>query len=143
MDEKEKKSCKKVENNDEGVVVHAIYVIIGSIPIVVILIMCANLIYIDFVKNNYSFYDKSIFLSNIESHVFELKVECGRGQSGMYSADGEKKKSGGNLKYQKCYANNNALAGSHECIRYFNDFLVSESEVDLLKRFLFSLFSKS
>lgn len=137
MDEKkslssEKKSSQKVEKSDESLLVHVIYVIIGSIPIVIILGMCANLIYIDYVKNNYSFYDKSIFLSNIESHVFETKVECGKDHANIYLPDDNQLNS--NFKYQKCYSNK-ALAKSHQCLRYFNDFLVSEKEVDLLKRF--------
>ena len=108
-----------------------IYVLVGSIPILVILGLCFNLIYLDYAKNNYSFFDKSIFLSNIDSHIFETQVDCGEASAHKYLASDEQ------FNYKKCYANE-ARAASHKCFRYFNDFLVEESQADRLIGWVFT-----
>jgi hypothetical protein len=104
-----KKEKKQIEFYEAGCFWHSVYVLIGSAPIMIICIMCAKLIYIDYVKNNYSFFDKSVYVSNVESHIFEANVSCV--QSDHYKSS------------QSSDAN---------CFRYFNDFILDKNEAGKL-----------
>lgn len=110
-----KKEKKPVEYYEQSRFQHLFFVLVGSAPIIVITFMCCKLIYIDYAKNNYSFFDKSIFLSNVESHIFEANVSC---------------------EHSPVYFNENRASATPTrpadyCFRYFNDFLITQKEVDV------------
>lgn len=123
-------SPKHEQQQDDPLSKRLLYILIGSTPIMIIFGLCANLIYLDYVKNNYSFFDKSLFLSNIDSHVYESRVECARldeTSGGKYS----KRDHSSTSPFSKCYSSQ-AKADKHVCFRYLNDFIVSETDADRL-----------
>jgi len=129
-DKTSEKSEEKLVYSDDPLLKRIIYILIGSIPILVILGLCVNLIYLDYVKNNYSFFDKSIFISNIDSHVYELRVDCAEAASNKYLPPGQS--SNGLAKYNKCFSSDSRAAAKHYCFRYFNDFIFDDNEADIL-----------
>lgn len=124
---------KDLRGKEDPLSKRLLYILIGSTPIMLIFGLCINLIYLDYVKNNYSFFDKSLFLSNIDSHTYESRVACARLDESP--SGGKYTKSfgtvGGEMSYSKCYATQ-AKASQHACFRYLNDFVVSETDADRL-----------
>lgn len=89
------------------------YTILGSLPMIVVNVICAYLIYVDYARNNYSFLEKSIYLSNVEKTSYDANVTC---VDKEYASD--------RVNFPTC--------APDYCFRYFNDFLITYEEADTI-----------
>lgn len=95
---------------------HFLYVLIGSIPMIITTVIMSYILYADYARNNYSFFRKDLYISNIDKTDYEKNdLDCG---------------SEFKLDQGKC-------ASSQVCFRYFSDFLISDQDSKTLLKLVF------
>jgi hypothetical protein len=95
-----------------------ILIFLGSLPVLLIAIVCAKLIRIDYVLNNHSFLNKDRHFSNVESTEITQIVSCANDD---YKINRQR--------FPNCAAKS--------CLRHFSDFVLSQSEISTLLKYYF------
>jgi hypothetical protein len=96
---------RKVET--ESALLNFVYTLVGSIPMIVIGVIGAFLLYNDYRLNNNNFFGQSRFFSNVKPHDFFINQTCS------------------NRKIEGCES-------MRVCGRYFTDHVITESEAQVL-----------
>jgi len=106
---------KKKPESQINIFLKTFIILLGSLPVLLVAIVCAKLIRIDYVLNNHSFLNKDRHFSNVENTELTQTVSC---------ANDDYKTS--RHRFPNC--------APKSCVRHFSDFILSQMEiVTLLK----------
>jgi hypothetical protein len=96
---------------------HFLYVLIGSVPMIITTMIMSYILYSDYARNNYSFWRQDLYLSNVEKHQYQTELVC---DAASYASD----------------SSNNAgcLPTPSNCFRHYTDFALSDAESESLRK---------
>jgi hypothetical protein len=90
---------------------HFVYVLVGSVPMIATTLVISYILYADYARNNYSFWRKNLYLSNVEKHQYETGLVC----------------------REASFAPKCAQKAS-DCFRHYTDFALSDQESETLRK---------
>lgn len=86
-------------------------------------LVMSYILYADYAKNNYSFWRKDLYLSNVERHEYETIVECNHDSYKHEMSH-----------FEEC--------SPKECFRHYTDFLINPDEAEIIRNIAINAFKK-
>jgi hypothetical protein len=96
---------------------HFFYVLLGSVPMIITTAIMSYILYSDYARNNYSFWRKDLYLSNVEKHQYETALACNEDN---YIND--------RRNFPSC------APKTANCFRHYTDFVLSDQEAETLRK---------